>query len=73
MTIRTSSNPRVRATSARLRASPECPQMTGSARTTITSRFVGLWGGGLDSGTGTPGPVCAMWSDNMVMVMAPSW
>mgnify|MGYP003590433573 CR=1 FL=1 len=41
VTMRTSSKPRVRATSARQRASPECPQMTGSARTTMTRRFVG--------------------------------
>ena len=39
---RTSSKPRVSATSARLRASPEWPQITGSARTTITSRRAGV-------------------------------
>src|SRR6478735_4115019 len=38
VTMRTSSKPRWRAASARFRASPECPQMTGSARTTITRR-----------------------------------
>ncbi len=38
VTMRTSVNPRSRAASARLRASPEWPQMTGSARTTMTSR-----------------------------------
>ena len=42
--MRTSSKPRVNATSARLRASPECPQITGSARTTITRRAGGLIG-----------------------------
>ncbi len=45
VTMRTSSKPRVSATSARLRASPECPQITGSARTTITRRFVAVMGG----------------------------
>ena len=38
VTMRTSSKPRCSAASARLRASPECPQITGSARTTMTSR-----------------------------------
>ena len=38
VTMRTSVKPRWSAASARLRASPECPQITGSARTTMTSR-----------------------------------
>src|SRR6185436_1155613 len=42
VTILTSSNPRRMAASARWRASPECPQITGSARTTITRRRVGI-------------------------------
>ena len=41
VTMRTSVNPRSRAVSARLRASTECPQITGSARTMMTS-LVGL-------------------------------